>query len=91
MHMQVIRGCISLVINGLNYAALYYRLYLIYYVCNYLGTIKTDPIMYSWFKKTYKPLVPSDSLKLYIFIYNSTLRFSYNREALLNWMLSPNN
>ena len=74
----------GLAIKGLNYAVLYYRLYLIYYAYNYLGTIKIDPTIYSWFRKAYRPLVLSNSLGLYKFIYNLVLRFSYNREALLN-------
>ena len=74
----------GLVIKGLNYAALYYRLCLIYYAYNYLGTIKTNSTIYSWFKKAYRPLVPSDSLGPYKFIYNLALRFLYNRKALLN-------
>jgi hypothetical protein len=73
-----------LAIKGLNYAALYYRLRLLYYAYNYLSTIKTDLTIYSWFRKAYRPLVPSDSLGLYKFIYNLVLRFSYNREVLLN-------
>ena len=74
----------GLAMKGLNYAALYYRLRLLYYARNHLGTIKIDPTIYSWFRRAYRPLVPSDSLGLYKFIYNSALRFSYNREALLN-------
>jgi hypothetical protein len=73
-----------LAIKGLNYTILYYRLRLIYYTYNYLGTIKIDPTIYSWFRKAYRPLVLSNSLGLYKFIYNLVLRFSYNREALLN-------
>jgi hypothetical protein len=73
-----------LAIKGLNYTALYYRLRLIYYAYNYLSTIKTDPTIYSWFRKAYRPPIPSDSLGLYKFIYNLVLRFFYNREALLN-------
>ena len=84
MYTQVIKGCMGLAIKGLNYAALYYRLRLIYYTYNYLSTIKTDPIIYFWFKKAYRLLVLSNSLKLYKFIYNLALRFSYNRETLLN-------
>jgi len=68
----------GLVIKGLNYAALYYRLYLIYHAYNYFGTIKTDFTIYFWFKKAYRPPVPFNFLKLYKFIYNSALRFSYN-------------
>jgi len=37
----------GLAIKGLNYTALYYRLRLIYYTRNYLGTIKIDPTIYS--------------------------------------------
>jgi hypothetical protein len=74
----------GLAIKGLNYAALCYRLRLIYYARNYLGTIKTDPTTYAWFRKAHRPLVPSNSLGPYKFIYNLVLRFSYNREALLN-------
>ena len=74
----------GLAIKGLNYTVLYYRLYLIYYAYNYLGTIKIDPTIYAWFRKAYRPLVPSNSLGPYKFIYNLALRFSYNREALLN-------
>ena len=74
----------GLAIKGLNYAVLYYRLYLIYYAYNHLSTIKTNPTIYSWFKKAYKPLVPFNSLGPYKFIYNLALRFLYNREALLN-------
>jgi hypothetical protein len=74
----------GLAIKGLNYAVLCHRLYLIYHAYNYLGTIKTDPTTYAWFRKAYRPLVPSDFLGPYKFIYNSVLRFSYNREALLN-------
>jgi len=37
----------GLVIKGLNYTTLYYRLYLIYYTYNYLSTIKTDPTIYA--------------------------------------------
>ena len=74
----------GLAIKGLNYAALYYRLYLLYYAYNYLGTIKIDPTTYSWFRRAYRPLVPSNSLGPYKFIYNLVLRFSYNRKALLN-------
>ena len=74
----------GLVIKGLNYTILYYRLYLLYYTRNYLGIIKIDFIIYSWFKKAYRPLVLFNSLKLYKFIYNLILRFSYNREALFN-------
>ena len=85
--MQAIKGYIGLVIKGLNYTVLYYRLYLIYYICNYFGTIKTDSTIYSWFRKAYRPLVLFNSLGLYKFIYNLVLRFSYNREALLNWIL----
>jgi len=81
----------GLVIKGLNYAALYYRLRLIYHARNHLGTIKINPTTYSWFRKAYRPLVPSNSLGLYKFIYNLALRFSYNREALLNQMLLLNN
>jgi len=91
MHMQAIGGYIGLAIKGLNYAILYHRLYLIYYAYNYLGTIKIDPIIYFWFRKAYKPPVLSDSLKPYKFIYNLVLRFSYNKEALLNQMLLLNN
>jgi hypothetical protein len=47
MYIQAIGGCIGLVIKGLNYTALCYRLYLIYYAYNYLGTIKTDPTIYA--------------------------------------------
>ena len=82
--MQAIGGYIGLAIKGLNYTALYYRLHLIYYTYNHLSTIKIDPIIYSWFKKAYRPLVLSNSLRLYKFIYNLALRFSYNRETLLN-------
>jgi hypothetical protein len=39
-------GYIGLAIKSLNYAILYYRLYLIYYAYNYFSTIKTDPIIY---------------------------------------------
>ena len=46
MYTQVIGGYISLAIKGLNYTALYYRLYLIYYTYNYFSTIKTDFIIY---------------------------------------------
>ena len=74
----------GLVIKSLNYTVLYYRLYLLYYARNYLSTIKIDPITYFWFRKAYKPLVLFNFLKLYKFIYNSVLRFSYNREALFN-------
>jgi hypothetical protein len=74
----------GLAIKGLNYTVLYYRLCLLYYAYNYLSTIKTDPTIYSWFRKAYRPLVPSNSLGLYKFIHNSVLRFSYNREVLLN-------
>jgi len=84
MYTQAIEGYIGLAIKDLNYTALYYRLHLIYHACNYLGTIKTDPTIYSWFRKAYRPLVPSNSLGLYKFIYNLALRFSYNRGALLN-------
>jgi hypothetical protein len=81
----------GLAIKGLNYTALYYRLRLLYYARNYLSTIKMDLTTYSWFRKAYRPLVPSDSLGPYKFIYNSALRFSYNREALLNRILLPDN
>jgi len=37
----------GLAIKDLNYAALYYRLRLIYYAYNYFGTIKIDPTTYS--------------------------------------------
>jgi hypothetical protein len=84
MYTQAIGGYIGLAIKGLNYTALCYRLRLLYYAYNYLSTIKTDLTTYSWFRKAYRPLVPSNSLGLYKFIYNSALRFSYNREALLN-------
>ena len=47
MHIQAIGGYIGLAIKGLNYTALYYRLRLLYYTYNYLGTIKTDPTIYS--------------------------------------------
>jgi len=47
MYMQAIEGYIGLVIKGLNYTALYYRLRLIYHAYNHLGTIKTDPTTYS--------------------------------------------
>jgi len=47
MHIQAIKGRIGLAIKGLNYAALYHRLRLIYYARNYLGTIKIDPTIYS--------------------------------------------
>jgi hypothetical protein len=47
MHTQAIGGRIGLAIKGLNYAVLYYRLYLIYYTYNYLGTIKIDPTIYA--------------------------------------------
>ena len=77
-------GYMGLVIKGLNYTVLYYRLRLIYYAYNHLSTIKTNPTIYSWFRKAYRPLVLSNSLKLYKFIYNLVLRFLYNREALLN-------
>jgi hypothetical protein len=79
----------GLVIKGLNYAALCHRLRLLYYTYNYLSTIKTDLTTYSWFRKAYRPLVPSDSLGPYKFIHNSALRFSYDREALLNRILPP--
>ena len=84
MHTQAIEGRIGLAIKGLNYAALYYRLRLIYHAYNYLSTIKTNSTIYSWFRKAYRPLVPSNSLGLYKFIYNLALRFFYNRETLLN-------
>ena len=84
MYTQAIGGRIGLAIKGLNYTALYYRLRLLYYAYNHLGTIKTDPTIYAWFRKAYRPLVLSNSLGPYKFIYNSALRFSYNREALLN-------
>ena len=84
MYTQAIGGRIGLAIKGLNYAVLYYRLYLLYYAYNHLSTIKTDLTIYLWFKKAYRPLVPSDSLGLYKFIYNLALRFSYNRDILLN-------
>ena len=77
----------GLAIKGLNYTALYYKLRLIYYAHNHLGTIKTNPTIYSWFRKAYKPPVPSNFLGLYKFIYNSALRFSYNREALFNQII----
>ena len=84
MYIQAIKGYIGLVIKGLNYVILCYRFCLIYYAYNYFGTIKIDLTMYFWFRKAYRPLVLSDSLKLYKFIYNLVLRFSYDREALLN-------
>jgi len=64
-----------LAIKGLNYAALYYKLRLIYYAYNYLSTIKTNPTTYFWFRKAYRPLVLSNSLGPYKFIYNLALRF----------------
>ena len=91
MHTQTIKGHIGLIINGLNYTKLYHRLYLIYNFCNQLGIIKTDLIIYSWFRKAYKPPVPSNSLKPYKFIYNLVLEFFYNKKALLNQMLSSKN
>jgi len=36
----------GLAIKGLNYAALYYRLRLLYYTYNYLSTIKIDLAIY---------------------------------------------
>ena len=77
----------GLAIKGLNYAALYYRLRLIYYAYNHLGTIKTNSTIYSQFRKAYRPLVLSNSLKPYKFIYNLALRFLYNKEALLNQII----
>ena len=77
-------GRVGLVIKGLNYATLYHRLHLIYNSYNQLSIIKTDLTIYAWFKKAHRPLVPSNSLGLYKFIHNSVLRFSYDREALLN-------
>jgi hypothetical protein len=62
----------------------YIRLHLLYYAYNYLSTIKIDLTIYSWFRKAYRPLVLSNSLGLYKFIYNLVLRLSYNREVLLN-------
>ena len=47
--------------------------------------------MYFWLRKAYRPLVPSNSLGLYKFIYNLALRFSYNRETLLNQMITLDN
>ena len=47
MYTQAIGGRIGLAIKGLNYAALCYRLRLIYYARNYLGTIKIDSTTYS--------------------------------------------
>ena len=47
MYTQAIGGRIGLAIKGLNYAALCYRLYLIYHARNYLGTIKIDSTTYS--------------------------------------------
>jgi len=47
MHTQAIGGCMGLAIKGLNYTALCHRLRLIYHARNYLGTIKTDPTIYS--------------------------------------------
>ena len=87
MHILAIGGRIGLAIKGLNYAALCYRLCLLYYTCNYLSTIKTDLTTYFQFRKAYRPLVLSNSLGLYKFIYNSAPRFSYDREVLLNRML----
>ena len=84
MHILAIGGRIGLAIKGLNYTTLYHRLRLLYYAYNYLRTIKTDLTTYSWFRKAYRPPVPSDSLGLYKFIHNLVLRFSYDREALLN-------
>ena len=78
MHTQAIEGYIGLAMKGLNYTILYHRLRLIYYAYNYLSTIKTDLIIYFWFKKAYKPLVLFNSLRLYKFIYNLALRFFYN-------------
>jgi len=78
MHTQLIGRHIGLAIKGLNYTVLCYRLRLIYYAYNYLSTIKIDPTTYFWFKKAYRPLVLSNSLGLYKFIYNLVLRFSYN-------------
>ena len=46
MHTQAIKGYIGLVIKGLNYTVLYYKLYLIYHTHNYFSTIKTDLIIY---------------------------------------------
>ena len=87
MHTQAIGGRVGLVIKGLNYTMLCHRLCLIYNSYNQLSTIKTDLVTYAWFRKAYRPLVPSNSLGLYKFIYNLVLRFSYDREALLNWIL----
>ena len=81
----------GLVIKGLNYTTLYYRLYLLYYAYNHLSTIKMDLTIYFQFRKVHKPLVLSNSLGLYKFIYNSALRFSYNREVLLNQILLLDN
>ena len=89
MHTQAMGGRVGLAMKGLNYAALCHRLRLIYHSRNQLGTIKTDPTTYSWFRKAHRPPVPSDSLGLYKFIYNSAPRFSYDREALLNQILLP--
>ena len=47
MYTQAIGGRIGLAIKGLNYTALCYRLHLIYYAYNYLGTIKIDSTIYS--------------------------------------------
>jgi hypothetical protein len=47
MHTQAIEGRIGLAIKGLNYTVLCYRLRLLYYAYNYLGTIKMDLTMYS--------------------------------------------
>ena len=84
MYTQAMGGRVGLAIKGLNYAELCYRLRLVYNSRNYLGTIKIDLTTYLWFRKAYRPLVPSDSLGPYKFIYNLVLRFSYDREALLN-------
>ncbi len=74
----------GLAIKGLNYTILCHRLYLVYNSHNHLSTIKIDLTIYSWFTKAYRPLVLSNSLRLYKFIYNLAPRFSYNRKALLN-------
>src|SRR6266568_3785777 len=91
MHTQAMEGRVGLAMKGLNYTALCHRFCLVYNFYNHLGVIKTNLIIYSWFKRAYKPLVPSNSLRLYKFIYNLAPRFFYDKESLLNQILSLNN
>jgi hypothetical protein len=67
-HLKNIGSKLGLQTRLLNHSALRKRLNQVHNSRNHIGKLKTDVKTYNWFRKTHRPIRPSDALGIYRFV-----------------------